>query len=149
MLSTNVPNWKKIGRHVGRNVGKKLKDVLNPPDAGPSKEERRAQRLKDVFKGFLYFEDFDDVIAWRADRVDPILCANTGLLRRPASGVDQQDAPKANVLLCHDYNGQLYSSIIMCSLADTASRRLSRLRKRPPSPVEREDLLLQSSPICY
>ncbi|KAL9124224.1 MAG: hypothetical protein Q9217_006423 [Psora testacea] len=102
MFPVSLPDWKKIGK----NVGKKLRDILNPPaDTAPSREERRAQRLLDVFKGFAYFDDFTEVKNWKKEDVDPIQCANTPLLPRPASGVEGQTGPKANVLLCHDYNG--------------------------------------------
>lgn len=57
MLSFEFPDWKKIGWHVG----KKLRDILTPPaDTGPSREERRAQRLRDGSRGLVYFDDFDE-----------------------------------------------------------------------------------------
>ena len=102
MASFGFPDWKKIGWHIG----KRLRDVLNPPtDTGPSKEERRAQRLRDVLKGFAYFDDFDELTAWRPEDVDPLQQANTPLLERPAFGVHDQSFPCTEVLLCHDYSG--------------------------------------------
>ena len=102
MASYGFPDWKKVGWHIG----KRLKDILNPPkDTGPTKEERRAQRLRDVLKGFAYFDDFDELDAWRPDDVDPVQQANTPLLERPAAVGQDQSVPCTGVLLCHDYSG--------------------------------------------
>ncbi len=98
MSFVGYPDWKK--------VGKKLRDILNPPvDTGPSREERRAQRLRDSLKGFVYFDDFDELEAWSTNEVDAIQQANTPLLKRSASAVHDQNGPTTSVLLCHDYSG--------------------------------------------
>lgn len=95
------PDWKKIG--------KKLRDILRPPvDAGPSREERRAQRLRDGLKGFVYLDDFDELEAWSPECVDNIQQANTPLLKRSGSIVHDQDGPTTSLLLCHDYSGVPY-----------------------------------------
>ncbi len=102
MASFGFPDWKKIGWRVG----KRLKDILNPPtDTGPSKEERRMQRLRDVLKGFAYFDNFDELTTWQPGDIDPIQQANTPLLERPAAGLHDQSMPCTQVLLCHDYSG--------------------------------------------
>jgi len=62
-----LPNWRKIGRRVGRG----LRDWIPSQDRDPSPRERRAQRLRDVFKGFAYFDNFEEVIAWSEADVDP------------------------------------------------------------------------------
>ena len=102
MYAFELPDWKKIGWHVG----KRLKDILNPPkNTGPSKEERRAQRLHDALQGFVYFDDFDEVEAWTRHSVDPIQVSNTPLEKRSAPGVHDQKGPVTSVLICHDYSG--------------------------------------------
>lgn len=103
MPSTSFPDWKKIGR----NVGKKLRDILKPPATGGlSREERLDQRLRDSLKGLVYFDDFDEVEAWAADsHIDPIQQANTPLLKRSTPHVHDQDTCTTSVLLCHDYSG--------------------------------------------
>ena len=102
MESLGFPDWKKIGWHVG----KKLRDILNPPKASsPTREERRAQRLRDSLKGFAYFDDFDEVLAWQPYDVDHIQVPNTPLLERPATQVHDHKGPTTPVLLCHDYGG--------------------------------------------
>ena len=92
------PDW--------RDIGKKLRDILNPfpGDNGPSSEDRLKQRLRDVLKGFAYFDTIDEVLAWSKDLVDPLQRANTPCLPR-ASKPAQQSKPKSKVLLCHDYKG--------------------------------------------
>ena len=100
--SYGFPDWKKIGWHIG----KRLKDIIDPPkDTGPTREERRAQRLRDVLKGFAYFDDFDELEAWRIEDVDPVQQANTPLLERPVGRAHDQSGPCTELLLCHDYNG--------------------------------------------
>ncbi|KAL9102867.1 MAG: hypothetical protein Q9163_002019 [Psora crenata] len=87
MLSRAFPDWNRIGR----KVGKKLRDVLSPPtDTGPSREERRAQRLLDVFKGFAYLDDFDELAAWKKADVDPIQCL--AQLMPPSGGYHDYEA---------------------------------------------------------
>lgn len=104
MYAIEFPDWKKIGWHVG----KRLKDILNPPkDTGPSKQERLAQRLQDGLQGLVYFDDFDEVEAWTQDSVDPIQVSNTPLQKRSAPGVHDQKGPVTSILICHDYNGLL------------------------------------------
>ena len=96
------PDWKRIGRQVG----KRLRDILIPPtDTGPSREDRLAQRLQDVFKGFAYFDTVDELISWRPWMVDPLQRANTPLLPRSAPTGEDSSLPKSKVLLCHDYRG--------------------------------------------
>ena len=102
MLSIGFPDWKKIGWHVG----KKLRDIVNPPtDKGPSREERQAQRLRDGLRGLVYFDDFDELEAWSAEDVDPVQQANMPLLKRSASQIHDHIGPTTMVLLCHDYSG--------------------------------------------
>lgn len=102
MLSLRFPDWKKIGWHVG----KKLRDIISPPaDTGPSREERRAKRLRDGAKGLVYFDYFDELEAWSPEDVNPVQQANTSLLKRSASRVHDQVGPTTLVLLCHDYSG--------------------------------------------
>lgn len=112
-----VPNWNKIGRHVG----KRLRDIINPPsDTGPSREERRAQRLRDAPRGLVYFDDFDEFETWSAEDVDPVQQANTPLLKRSGSRIHGHVGPTTLVLLCHDYRGgyQDYESIRPCLLEE-------------------------------
>ncbi len=100
MYSAGFPDWKKIGK----DIGKRLRDILGPPtDHGPSKEERSAQRLRDVLKGFAYFDSFDELQEWSEEDVDPIQCANIPLLKR--SEVPEKEKITSRLLLCHDYNG--------------------------------------------
>ena len=102
MISVGFPDWKKIGWRVG----KKLRDIINPPaDTGPSPEERRAQRLRDGSRGLVYFDDFDELEAWSAEDVDPVQQANMPLLKRSASQTHDQVGRTTLVLLCHDYSG--------------------------------------------
>ena len=98
----SFPDWNNIGRHIG----KKLRDVLNPPaNTGPSRQERRAQRLRDALRGLVYFDDFDELKSWSVEDVDPVQRANTPLLKRSASRVHDHMGPTTTVLLCHDYSG--------------------------------------------
>ena len=97
---------------IGKRIGKRLRDILNPPvDDGPSKEERLAKRQRDSLKGLVYFDNFDELEDWRSEDVDPVQQANTPLLDRSASYVYDQDGPTSRVLLCHDYSGQLLSIV--------------------------------------
>ena len=69
MLSIGFPDW----RNIGRRIGKKLRDIINPPaDAGPSREERLAQRLRDAPRGLVYLDEFEELEAWSAEDVDPV-----------------------------------------------------------------------------
>ncbi|KAL8952652.1 MAG: hypothetical protein Q9222_001458 [Ikaeria aurantiellina] len=89
-----------------RRIGKKLRDVLEPnPPSGPSPEERKAERLRDSFKGLVYFDDFDELEQWVAAEVDPIQQANQPLSLRAADRVHDESGSKSKVLLCHDYRG--------------------------------------------
>lgn len=107
MYALQFPDWKKIGRRVG----KKLRDILDPPThQGPSRDERRAQRLRDSLKGFVYLDDFDEVGAWSLDDVDSIQRANIPILERSASDVHDQNESTTSVMLCHDYNGPFLRS---------------------------------------
>lgn len=102
MLSIKLPDWEKIGWHIG----KKLRDIINPPaDTLPSREQQRAQRLRDALKGLVYFDDFDDLEAWSAEDIDPVQQANVPLLQRSASRVHDHVGSTTLVLLCHDYGG--------------------------------------------
>lgn len=103
MNPSTFPDWKRIGRRVG----KKLRDVLDPRPVipGPSAEERKAQRIRDSFKGFVYFDTLDQLEAWRSTDVDPIQQANYPLLPRPGGKVHDTNSLKTRLLLCHDYNG--------------------------------------------
>ena len=102
MEPSSFPDWSKIGRRIG----KRLKGILDPrKDTGPSKEERREQRLHDVVEGFAYFDTFDELFNWALDDVHPVQQANTPLLKRSAAAVYNQGGPRAELALCHDYHG--------------------------------------------
>lgn len=102
MESFRFPDWSK----VGRRIGKRLRDILNPPtDNGPSKEERRAQRLHDIRKGFAYFDTFDEVAEWSPADAVVIQRANWPLQIRSAPSVHDQNSPSTKLMLCHDYQG--------------------------------------------
>ena len=99
-------DWKNIGKHIGKG----LRDILNPPvDTGPSKEERRSQRLRDVLKGFAYFDTFEELIDWKVGDVDPFQRANTLLVERSKGSrkvcAPGDCPPTTKTLLCHDYKG--------------------------------------------
>lgn len=103
-LGFGIPDWKKIGWHLG----KKLRDILHgsPEDTGPSKEERLAQRHRDILKGFAYFDTFEELEDWLPEHVDPIQVANTPLLQRPGPITQKGKVAKTSkILLCHDYKG--------------------------------------------
>ena len=102
MDPSRFPDWSRIGRRIG----KRLKDILSPPkDTGPSKEERLAQRLRDILKGFAYFDTFGELTHWSPKDVDPVQQANTPLLVRSATAVHDQKSPSTKLTLCHDYKG--------------------------------------------
>lgn len=102
MDARSFPDWGK----VGRRIGKKLRDILNPPtDNGPSKEERKAQRIHDAHKGFAYFDTFEELLQWSTEDVDLKQQANTPLLARSASAVHDQTSPSTKLMICHDYSG--------------------------------------------
>ncbi|KAL8819486.1 MAG: hypothetical protein Q9191_007727 [Dirinaria sp. TL-2023a] len=102
MELSSFPDWTKIGRRIG----KRLRDILDPPkNTGPSKEERREQRLRDVLKGFTYFDTFDEVFNWTRDDVHPVQPANTPLLKRSRTAGHTQAGRRAKLILCHDYHG--------------------------------------------
>ena len=102
ILSLGFPDW----RTIGRRVGKRLRDIINPPtDKGPSQEERRAQRLHDASRGLVYLDTFDELEGWSVDDVDPVQRANTPLLKRSVSQMHDRLRPTTVVLLCHDYSG--------------------------------------------
>ena len=123
MSVASFPDWKKIVK----KIGKKLRDVIAPPaEDEPSREARRAQRLLDVFKGFAYFDNFDEVEAWQEAGVDPLPRANVPLIPRTGSEVANTAVAKTSVLLCHDYDGldQSITHTFIC-MADAPLRRLS------------------------
>lgn len=102
----SFPDWKSIGKRLGKG----LRDITNPPvDTGPTKEERSLQRLRDVLKGFAYFDTFDELIDWQTGDVDPLQRANTPLLERLEcyrEGCPPGDSPSTTkTFLCHDYKG--------------------------------------------
>ncbi|KAL8850200.1 MAG: hypothetical protein Q9221_004886 [Calogaya cf. arnoldii] len=101
MDSSISPDW----RRIGRRLGKKLRDGLYPHPPGLSPEERRAQRLHDAFKGFVYFDTFEELEAWQAQDADPIQQPNQPLLLRSSGNVHNEYRPKTKLLLCHDYQG--------------------------------------------
>ncbi|MCJ1324349.1 hypothetical protein MMC10_001011 [Thelotrema lepadinum] len=98
------PGWRKIGWHIG----KKLHDILHPPDDdGPLEEELRARRLKDVLKGFAYFNTVDEIEEWTPLSVDPLQRANIPMCARAAQTVATcaQQGKKTRTILCHDFKG--------------------------------------------
>ena len=102
MDTSSLPDWSKIGRRIG----KRLKEILVPPEnTGPSTEQRRRQRLRDVVKGFAYFDTFDELFNWTPRDLICVQQANTPLLRRSATQVYDQEVPSTKVILCHDYHG--------------------------------------------
>lgn len=110
MISLQLPDW----RDIGRDIGKRLRDLLPPSrDSGPSPEERLAKRKRDVLKGFAYFDTIDEVLAWNAEEVDPLQKANTPILCRP-SIEDSWLGLKAKVILCHDYKGGYHDYESVC-----------------------------------
>ena len=117
MLS--FPDWKRIGKKINKG----LRDIINPPtDTGPSRAERRAQRLHDALNGLVYFDEFDELEAWSPEDVDPVQRANTPLLKRSASRVHDHVGPTTVVLLCHDYSGGYHDceSVRPCLREDKA-----------------------------
>lgn len=102
MVYWGLPDWKKVGWHIGKG----MKDILNPCPAEPeeSEKQREARRQSDGLKGFVYFERFDELWSWSPRDIDPVQQANTPLLDRPEAP-DGQPKAGANVLLCHDYSG--------------------------------------------
>ena len=102
MDSQRFPDWSK----VGRRIGKKLRDILNPPKAnGPSQEERQAQRRKDLLKGFVYFDTWEEVFSWAPTEVDQTQIANVPLCPRYTSCIHDSHGSKTRLFLCHDYDG--------------------------------------------
>ena len=102
MYSLPLPDWSRIGRRIG----KRLRDIIYPPrHTGPSPKERRAQRLRDVRRGFAYLDTFEELIDWSPNDIDPVQRANTPLLPRSRNHVHDCRNPSTNLLLCHDYNG--------------------------------------------
>lgn len=116
MYTSTFPDWKR----VGRRIGKRLRDVLDPRPAtpGPSAEERRAQRLHDGSVGLVYFDTFEEVESWTRADIDPIQQANQPLLPRAADDVHEQRGLKSRLLMCHDYKGGYheYESVRPASL---------------------------------
>ena len=105
MATQSLPDWWKIGKRIG----KRLRDILNPPVKSPSKEELLAQRQRDSLKGLVYFNEFEEIRQWAKDDVDPVQLANTPLVERPLFCVSEQDRYFSKILLCHDYSGLLAS----------------------------------------
>ena len=102
MNSQSFPDWSK----VGRRLGKKLRDILNPSkDRGPSQEERQAQRRKDLLKGFVYFDTWEEIFSWAPTEVDQTQIANVPLCPRYKTHIHGSYESKTRLLLCHDYDG--------------------------------------------
>ena len=106
-FSLSFPGWKKVGWHVG----KRLRGIFypTPKEDGPSKEELRDRRLRDVQKGFAYFNTFEEIQEWKATDVDPLQQASVPLCRRgmknSLSQVPLHKTSKSKTILCHDFKG--------------------------------------------
>lgn len=103
MATSTLPDWKRIGHRIGKG----LRDVLDPrpENPSPSAEERKAQRIRDSFKGLVYFDEFAEVEAWSKSDIDPIQQANQPSLSRDSSQVHDRTGSKTSLTLCHDYKG--------------------------------------------
>ena len=106
-FSLNFPGWRKVGWHLG----KKLRGIFYPPkENGSSKEELRERRLRDVQKGFAYFDSFEEIKDWKAADTDPLQQANVPLCQRATvkkslSKVPLHKESKSKTILCHDFKG--------------------------------------------
>ena len=102
MSLQSFPDWSK----VGRRIGKRLRGILDPPkNTGPTPEERKAQRQRDLLKGFAYFDTWDEVFEWDPAGVDQTQKANVSLCHRSIVGVHGTQGLKTRLVLCHDYSG--------------------------------------------
>jgi len=94
--------WKDILRPIRDG----LRDRFPRPKPDTDLEKRRRQQCADALRGFAYFEDFDQLLNWKAEDVDPIQRANTPLLPRVIRPLEGHGGkPSANALLCHDCHG--------------------------------------------
>jgi hypothetical protein len=101
-----IPDWRSIGRHLKR----RFDDIAHPTPRCPSPSpfERLARREEDAtLRGFVYFDNFDEIHGWCPVDVDPIQVSNIPLLPRPAVPATPalENAPRSTILLCHDYKG--------------------------------------------
>ncbi len=99
-----IPDWRSIGRHLR----KRLDDILDPTprEPPPSPSDRLTRRKEDaVLKGFVYFDNFEEVEVWSPEEVDPIQVSNIPLLSRSRSlrSIPPNNASKSKILVCHDY----------------------------------------------
>lgn len=96
-------------RDILRPIRDGLRDRLPHPKPDGDIEKGRQQQRADALRGFTYFEDFEQLLDWRAQDVDPIQRANTPLLPRVVRPLEERgEEARANVLLCHDYSGNYH-----------------------------------------
>ncbi|KAL9097717.1 MAG: hypothetical protein Q9165_000043 [Trypethelium subeluteriae] len=94
----SIMGWKDILKPIRDRL-----DDLFPPDGSDQKQQEERQ-IRDLLKGFKYFETFDELEAWSAQDVDPLRISNTPLLpREPVSSFE-----KASLTLFHDYAGNYH-----------------------------------------
>lgn len=96
-------------RDILRPIRDGLRDRFPHPKPDRDIEKGRQQQRADAFRRFTYFEDFEQLLDWRAQNMDPIQRANTPLLPRVVRPLEERgEEARANVLLCHDYCGNYH-----------------------------------------
>ena len=144
MSVERFPDWRKIGKQIG----KKLRGILEPSDPGPSRQERLDQRLRDGLRGLVYFDNSEEIGEWEETDVDPVQRANTPLLKRASHHSIPQSRPTSKVLLCHDYSGLDPPFFPLHSVAaNLLLRRLPRVGRRPSFASQGKSLCMPLSSI--
>jgi len=96
--------WKDVLRPIRDGLRDNLPS--HPPKDDDDAEKRRQKRDQDIFKGFTYFETFEEIEQWTPDTVDPLQRANTPLMQR--SRVQPSDTRKSKIILVHDHAGNYH-----------------------------------------
>lgn len=99
----NFFGWKDILRPIRDGY----RHLFPTPGTGPSPEERRKQRQKDLTKGFTYFDTFEQLESWTAEESEPFQRTNFPLVPRAKSESDLAEG-KSEVVLIHDYSGNYH-----------------------------------------
>ena len=123
-MAQNLTSSSSGENEAGEDAAQESEDRVDSCEAGrvgrtDLDDEHLERRVRDGYKGFLYFEDFDELVCWSPQEIDPLQQANTPLLPRSEDEINPNLKGCSKVMLCHDYKGgyQDYESVHPAPLA--------------------------------